>query len=76
MTAEVRIVNAEGSQVARLELVSFFSSVYNLIFTGRGFYQIGRDRSSSRSWICKGEDRLLRISEQLCAFRPGLISET
>ena len=63
-TAEVRIINAEGSQVARLEVASLFSSIYNVIITGGGFYQFGRDGSSSRSWTCKGEAKLFRISEQ------------
>lgn len=63
-TGEVRILNAEGSQVARLEVASFFGSIYNLIITGGGFYQFGRDPGSSRSWTCKGEENLFRISAQ------------
>lgn len=64
-TGEVRILSAEGNQVARLEAASLLSSIYNVIITGGGFYQFGREGSSSRSWTCKGEDKLFRISEQI-----------
>ena len=52
-----------GNQVARLGLESLLSSVYNIIITGGGFYQFGRDGKLKRTWTCKGEERLLCLSE-------------
>lgn len=72
-TGEIRILDASASQIARLELESFFSSVYSVIITGGGFYQFGRDGSSSRIWTCKGEGKLFRVSEE--SNRRFLISE-
>jgi uncharacterized protein YxjI len=63
-TGEIRILDASANQIARLELEGIFSSVYNIIINGGGFYQIGRDGNSSRTWICKGEGKLFRISEK------------
>ncbi len=63
-TGEIHILNASDSQIARLGLESFFSSVYNVIITGGGFYQFGRDKSSSRTWTCTGEGKLFRVSER------------
>ena len=62
-TGEILISNPSGNQIARLELESFLSSVYNIIITGGGFYQFNRENKSRRNWICKGEGRLLRVSE-------------
>ena len=63
-TEEILILNHSGNQVARLGLESFLSGTYNIIITGGGFYQFGRDDNSGRAWICKGEGKLLRISER------------
>jgi hypothetical protein len=63
-TGEILISNPSGNQIARLELESFLSSVYNIIISGGGFYQFGRDDKSRRTWTCKGEEKLLRISER------------
>jgi hypothetical protein len=63
-TGEIRILDASANQIARLEVENFFSSVHNVIITGGGFYQLGRDGNSSRTWTCKGEGRLLRVSER------------
>ena len=71
-TGEIRIVDAAGSQVARLEAASLFSCTYNIIVTGGGFYQFGRG-SSSRSWTCKGEEKLFSIAEQ--SDRKFLVTE-
>jgi hypothetical protein len=72
-TGQVRILDAEGSQVARLEAANLSSSIYNVIITGGGFYQFGRDGSSSQSWICMGEEKLFRISAQ--STRRFLVAE-
>lgn len=61
---EFRIFNDSGDQIERMEYESFFCAVYNIIITGGGFYQFERSRDSSREWTCKGEGRLLRISER------------
>jgi len=42
---------------------SVFSSIYNIILTGGGFYQFRRERISSQTWTCNGEGKLFRISE-------------
>ncbi len=63
-TAEILVSDNSGNQIARLELDSFLSSVYNIIIPGGGFYQFGRDNKSRRTWTCKGEGKLLRISER------------
>jgi len=72
-TSETRILNASGSQIARLELENFFSSVYNVVITGGGFHQFGRDGGSSQTWACKGEGKLFRVSQK--NSRRFLISE-
>jgi hypothetical protein len=64
VTGEIRVLNAGGDQVARLEMAGLFTNTYNIIITGGGGYQFGRDEGSSRSWTCKGEGKLFRISEQ------------
>ena len=61
-TGEIRILDSSASQIARIEAESFFSSVYNIIITGGGFYQFGRDGDSSQAWVCKGEGKLFRVS--------------
>jgi hypothetical protein len=73
LTSEIRILNASASQIARLEVESFFSSVYNILISGGGFYQFARDRSASRTWTCKGEGKLFRVSEK--SSRRFLLSE-
>jgi hypothetical protein len=73
LSGETRILDASANQIARLEFESFFSGVYNVIITGGGFYQFGRDRSSIRTWTCKGEGKLFRVSER--SNRRFLLSE-
>ena len=63
-TGEILIADPSGNQIARMELESFLSSNYNIIISGGGFYQFGRDNKSRRTWTCKGEERLLHISER------------
>jgi uncharacterized protein YxjI len=70
---EILVLDHAGNQVARLGLESFLSSVYNIIITGGGFYQFGRDGNSKRTWTCKGEERLLCLSER--NWRKFFISE-
>jgi uncharacterized protein YxjI len=72
-TGEILITNISGNQIARLELESFLSNVYNIIITGGEFYQFGRDKTSRRTWICKGEEKLLRVSER--SWRKFFISD-
>ena len=60
---EMLISNASGTQIARLGPESFFSNAYNIIISGGGFYQFRRDKDARRTWACKGEGRLLHISE-------------
>ena len=72
-TGEIRILNGSASQIARVEVESFFSSVYNVIITGGGFYQFARDGNSRRTWTCKGEGKLFRVSER--GNRKFLVSE-
>lgn len=72
-TGEIRILDDSANQIARLEVENLLSSVYNVIITGGGFYQFGRDGNSSRTWTCKGEGRLLRVSEK--SNRRFLLSE-
>jgi hypothetical protein len=80
-TEQILILDPSGNQAARLGLESstcrglgsFFSGVYNIIIIGGGFYQFGRDDKSRRAWICKGEDKLFRISER--NSRKFLISD-
>jgi hypothetical protein len=63
------IFNALGTQIARLEPESFFSNAYNITISGGGFYQFGRDKDGRRTWACKGEGRLLQVSEhRRCRF--------
>ncbi|MBS1801956.1 MAG: hypothetical protein JST28_01245 [Acidobacteria bacterium] len=38
-------------------------SSYDIIISGGGFYEFDRDRSSKRTWACKGEARLLHLSK-------------
>jgi len=64
VTGEILILNASAFQIARLELESFFSSTYNVIITGGGFYQFRRDWTLSRTWTCKGEGKLFSILEK------------
>ena len=70
---EILILNDSGDQVARLGLESLLRSVYNIIMRGGGFYQFGRDGNSERAWICKGEGKLLCISER--SWRKFSISD-
>ena len=63
-TGEILISNASGNLIARLELESFLSSVYNIIISGGGFYQFGHDDKSRRTWTCKGEGKLFCIEER------------
>jgi hypothetical protein len=72
-TGEIRVLNASANQIARLERDGFFSSVYNVIITGGGFYRFGRDASSSQTWTCKGEGKLFSVSEK--KGRKFLLSE-
>ena len=37
--------------------------MFNIIISGGGFYQFGRDKSSSRTWFCRGEGRSYQVSE-------------
>jgi uncharacterized protein YxjI len=62
-TGEILISNPSENQIARLERESFLSSIYNIIISGGGFYRFSRDDKSRRTWICKGEERLLLTSE-------------
>ena len=64
-SGEMHIFNASGTQIARLgqEQESFFRTVYNIIISGGGFYQFGREKGSSRIWFCRGEERLYQVSE-------------
>ena len=64
LTGEILISNLSGNQIARLELESYIHKVYNIIITGDGFYQFNRDNKSKRTWTCKGEGKLLYISER------------
>jgi hypothetical protein len=70
---EILILNSSDGQIARLERESFFSNVYNVIISGGGFYQFARDKTSSRTWTCKGEGKLFRVSE--VSSRKFLFSE-
>ena len=72
-TGEIQILTPSDSQIARLERESFFSGVYNVILSGGGFYQFARDKTSSRTWTCRGEGKLFLISET--RSRKFLISE-
>lgn len=72
-TEEIHVFDPAGNQVARLGLESNLSSVYNIIVTGGGFYQFGRDRNSGRNWICKGVGRLLCLTER--SWRKFIISD-
>jgi uncharacterized protein YxjI len=65
---EIHLSNTSGTQIARLGLESFLSSVYNIIISGGGFYQFGRDQNSKRTWLCKGEGRTLQISQDKRRF--------
>jgi hypothetical protein len=60
---ETLVCNPSGAQVARLGLESRLSRKYNIIITGGGFYQFGRDKSRKRAWVCSGEGRSFRVSE-------------
>jgi hypothetical protein len=60
-TGEVQLNNGHGTQVARIELESFFSSIYNIIISGGGFYQFSLDSETKHAWICKGEGEVYRI---------------
>jgi hypothetical protein len=73
-TEEILILNHSEDQVARLGLEpTIFSRVYNIVITGGGFYQFCRDGNSGRTWNCKGEERLLCLSER--SWRKFSISE-
>jgi hypothetical protein len=61
--SEILIANSSGVGIARLRAESFLSSVCDIIISGGGFYQFGRDRKVAKSWVCKGEGRLLRLIE-------------
>jgi hypothetical protein len=61
-TGEIQILIPSDSQIARLERESFFSSVYNVILSGGGFYQFARDKTSSRTWTCRGEGKRAAVS--------------
>lgn len=63
-TEEILISDISGNQIARLGVESFFSRVYNIIISGGGFYQFDRDVKARRTWTCKGEGRLLSLSER------------
>jgi len=61
---ECLIFNPSGNQIARVWPGSHASRVYNIIITGGGFYEFGRDKKSRRAWICKGEGKLFSMSKQ------------
>lgn len=61
---ELLISNASGTQIARLGKESFFGNFLNhIIISGGGFYQFFPGKHSSRLWGCRGEGRLLHVSE-------------
>jgi uncharacterized protein YxjI len=60
---ETLVLNASGTQIARVAKESLVSGAYNIIIAGGGFYQFDRDKESRRTWACKGEGRLLHLSE-------------
>jgi uncharacterized protein YxjI len=72
-TGEILISNSSEKQIARVGRKSFLSDVYNIIITGGGFYQFDRDNLTRKTWTCKGEGKLLCISER--SRRRFLISE-
>jgi hypothetical protein len=72
-TGEILIFNISKNQIARLGLESFLSGIYNIFITGGGFYQFGRDNVLRRTWICKGEGKLLHVSER--SWRRFFISD-
>jgi uncharacterized protein YxjI len=63
-TGEILISNFSEKQIARVGRESFLSNVYNIIITGGGFYQFDRDNVTRKTWTCKGEGKLLCISER------------
>ncbi len=64
LSDECLIFDPSGNQIARVGPGSFVSSVYNIIITGGGFYEFGREKKGRRTWICKGEGKLFSMSEQ------------
>jgi uncharacterized protein YxjI len=61
---EIQISKSAGIQIARLARESLLSSIYSIILSGGGFYRFTRDKNARRTWICKGEGKLLRLSER------------
>ena len=61
---ETNISNSSGTHIARVGKESFFSSAYNIIISGGGFYQFKRDKCykmSKPTWECKGEGRSFHL---------------
>jgi len=73
LSSEILVFDHSENQIARLGAESTFSMSYYIIITGGGYYQFGRDVKARRTWTCKGEGRLLRLSERI--RRRFLISD-
>ena len=72
-SSETRVLDSSGYQVARMQAESYLSSVWTIVITGGGFYQLKDRPDSSRrwfrgwnrgNWICTGEGRTLHISQE------------
>jgi hypothetical protein len=62
-TGETLVFDQQENQIARIGLEGVTGRVYSIIISGGGYYQFGRDEKAKRTWTCKGEGRLLNISE-------------
>jgi uncharacterized protein YxjI len=60
---EMMIFDPNGNQIARIGAEGFASRNHFIIISGGGYYLFGRDKTAKRTWTCKGEGRLLNLSE-------------
>jgi len=62
-TSETLVFDQQENQIARIGLESFASGNHSIVISGGGYYSFGRNEKAKRTWTCKGERRLLSISE-------------
>ena len=61
---ELLILNVSGTQIARVTKESFLGSVYDVIISGGGFYQINHDKGLKERWTCEGEGKTIHFSKE------------
>ena len=58
---ELLVFNSVGTQIARVGVESFFSSVYCIFISGGGVYRFQKSGLLKPKWTCEGEGRTLQV---------------